>query len=385
MSRRLHIAGSAHPADADLPLLRDAHAVVRHLAYGWARRGGGLVAGLGAEPRHVADADLSVVFDGTVLLAARDALADGVATARTSEGALLALRTSRSQYDLAPEHVAEALAQLTEAGAVDLELLPDTWRSGALMRRAQAELGGVLVTFGGGAGVEDLINLYRGRRFPVVPIEIDIGASHSDGALGGGLGMARQALAHPSRFIEMADRSSPAARLVQLVMNKRRCKPRDIAVRLLTLLEDLKAPHAFCVRLLNRTHGDFVAVQWFFEQVAHPVLEAEGLCVIDLKESQQEYAWMQDEIFSQLHYAHTVLADLTGARPNCFIELGYALGRAHRVIVTAQDGERPPFDVDKLPWHFWQPGDAAAQRAALERHIEQYGGRPPLIEPAKLV
>ena len=40
-----------------------------------------------------------------------------------------------------------------------------------------------------------------------------------------------------------------------------------------------------------------------------------------------EHARIDEEIFQKLHHSSVVLADITGMRPNCFIELGYALGR----------------------------------------------------------
>jgi hypothetical protein len=50
------------------------------------------------------------------------------------------------------------------------------------------------------------------------------------------------------------------------------------------------------------------------------------------------------------------IVDITGLRPNCFIELGYGLGRGNRVIVTAKSGTTLPFDQQAIslfllvPW-----------------------------------
>ena len=63
-------------------------------------------------------------------------------------------------------------------------------------------------------------------------------------------------------------------------------------------------------------------------------MEEIGLSVVDLGHDRQERAWMNAEIFEQLHHAELAFVDLTGSRPNCYIELGYALGRGHRVIIT---------------------------------------------------
>jgi nucleoside 2-deoxyribosyltransferase len=49
-------------------------------------------------------------------------------------------------------------------------------------------------------------------------------------------------------------------------------------------------------------------------------------------------AWMDVQIFEMIHNAGVVVVDLTGVRPNCFTEMGYAFGRARKVIVTAKEG-----------------------------------------------
>jgi hypothetical protein len=143
---------------------------------------------------------------------------------------------------------------------------------------------------------------------------------------------------------------------------------------------------AFCVRLLNPDHGDYTDVERFFRQVAEPLLQDAGLRVVDLGHDRQERAWMNAEIFEELHHAELALVDLTAARPNCFIELGYALGRGHRTVITARQGEQPPFDADKLPWHFWDPRATDAEgQGALREHLRKFGALPPLVEPTRLV
>jgi hypothetical protein len=65
-----------------------------------------------------------------------------------------------------------------------------------------------------------------------------------------------------------------------------------------------------------------------------------------------ESAFMNTEIFEALHRAALVVVDLTGVRPNCTMELGYALGRRRRYVISAQTGTKLPFDEDKLPTYF---------------------------------
>lgn len=379
--RRLHIAGSA-TADADADVLGDAHQLVDAVVSGWLCRGGSIVAGIGADPKHRQRADLSVTFDWTVIAAVASAVRSGCAR----PGPALSVRGSRRAYDQIPPEQAVLLEELTTAGAVELELLPDTWRSGALVRRAQAQIGEVLVTLSGGAGVEHLANLYAGEGRPVIPIDVDLGSSRGDGAQGGGTGLARRALTNPASFIRLADGTSAGARLAALAMGPNRPPPGTLAQRTIALLEDLEPPRAFCVRLLNSNHPLWGDVESFFRDVAEPVLQAAGFCVVDLGRDRQESAWMNTEIFEQLHTADTVIGDLTGQRPNCYLEVGYALGRGHRTIITARAGEPMPFDADKLPWHFWDPSaDAGPEREALREHIRRFGTRAPLVRPARMI
>jgi len=57
--------------------------------------------------------------------------------------------------------------------------------------------------------------------------------------------------------------------------------------------------------------------------------------------------FMNAEIFNVLHRAALVVVDLTAMRTNCLMELGYALGRRRRFVISAQDGANLGFDLDK--------------------------------------
>lgn len=384
MIRRLHIAGSAK-ADVAPDLLRDVHTVVAEVVDGWVARGGGLVAGLGGEPHARVEPGLPIIFDWTVAATALNAVDAGKASARTEDGHVLAVRTSQRGRGQMPPGRRGIYDRLLKLGALDLAFLPDTWRSGALMRRAQAELGGVLVILGGGAGVEDLANLYRAAGRPVIPIDVPLGSAGDDATVGG-QGLARRAMTDGRDFLRLADGSSAGARLAAVSMEGNRPPATEVSQRLLALLDDLERPRAFCIRLLNPDHPSYPEVERFFREVAQPLLEEIGLRVVDHGHDRQERAWMNAEIFEELHDAELAFGDLTGARPNCFIELGYALGRGHRTVITARKEEAPPFDADKLPWHFWDPRATPADaQVALREHLRKYGALPPLVQPAQLV
>ena len=90
---------------------------------------------------------------------------------------------------------------------------------------------------------------------------------------------------------------------------------------------------------------------------------------------------MNVEIFEALHRAGLVVVDLTGVRPSCTMELGYALARHRRVVISARKGTQLPFDNDKLPTYLWEDRGSRDERIRayrdwFDRHIDL----PPLVQ-----
>lgn len=93
-----------------------------------------------------------------------------------------------------------------------------------------------------------------------------------------------------------------------------------------------------------------------------------------------EFAWMNQAIFDTLHYSSVVLIDLTALRPNCFMELGYALGNKQRVIMTARDDTKLPFDSFALETFQWKEYEDHTQRLdRLRIHWERNINMPALV------
>ena len=90
---------------------------------------------------------------------------------------------------------------------------------------------------------------------------------------------------------------------------------------------------------------------------------------------------MNVAIFESLHFSSVVIVDVTGERPNCFIELGYALRNTNRVLVTAEEGTNLPFDQQAIPCHFWKAGDPASERQkAFSEFWKKNIDRPPVVK-----
>ena len=68
-------------------------------------------------------------------------------------------------------------------------------------------------------------------------------------------------------------------------------------------------------------------------------------------------------------------------RPDCTMELGYALGRRRRVVTSAKTGTKLIFDADKLPTYFWEDmAPVDERRIAYRNWLDQYKELPPVVE-----
>ena len=89
-------------------------------------------------------------------------------------------------------------------------------------------------------------------------------------------------------------------------------------------------------------------------------------------------------IFDGIRSAKLIIADLTYARPNCYAEVGYALGmgRQRALVLTArkdhdprapnpaQDPFKVHFDLDQYPIQFWDPGEFDSFRVKATAEIK---------------
>jgi hypothetical protein len=233
------------------------------------------------------------------------------------------------------------------------------WNMNSKRLELQALHGEILITLGGTEGVVHLANLYHDAGKPVIPLNFPITHADKGSRKLFDLALTRE---YSERFFR-AELGTPVHGLI----NKINFMPRnDTTHRVQTVMELLKAldrPIVFGVRLLNTTHEKFASVEDYFEGVVKPVVESLGfkLVIVDGKTSSEE-SIINLEIFTKLHRSNIVIADMTGERPNNFIELGYALGRGHRVMVTAEEGTRNPFDIQPVPTLFWKSSAPLTER-----------------------
>ncbi len=384
LGRHVQIAGSAS-GKTDPALIGYAHEVVSNLVKGVMAAGGGIVVGIGREPRPDGSAPdaPSLLFDWTALEAAAECLKQGFRAWPTEFGLPIVVASSEKAVSEIPDDRRPLYEELLRSGMLHVESIMPGSRAAVFLRQRQAIFGDALVILGGGSGVEHSADLYLSRRKPVVPIDLALGASRDDGT-GGAMRLAKEARSEPARFFRFspAFANTEGAALAQIATRNGAAAASDVANRTVSLLTKIARPAAFYVRLLNPEHAKFKAVESFFRDVVDPVVDEAGMRRIEMGADKNEYAFMNVAIFESLHFSSVAMVDVTGERPNCFIELGYAL-RGNRVLVTAEEGTKLPFDQEMIPCHFWRSGDSVADRKkALADFWEKNINRPPIVKMA---
>ena len=382
--RRVQIAGSAS-AKTDASLISYAHQVVSCLVKTIMAAGGGIVVGIGREPRPdgASPNAPSLLFDWTALETAAECLKLEFPAWPAESGLPIVVASSEKAVTEIPDNRRPLYEELLASGLLHVESIMAGSRAAAFLRQRQAIFGDALVILGGGTGVEHSADLYLSRRKPVVPLDLALGASRDDGT-GGAMRLAKEARAEPTRYFSFSSpyANTEGAALAQIATRDAAAATSDIADRMVSLLTKIARPAAFYVRLLNPDHPKFNVVESFFRDVVDPVVEEARMRRLEMGADKNEYAFMNVAIFESVHFSSVAIVDVTGERPNCFIELGYAL-RGGRVLVTAEDGTKLPFDQEMIPCHFWKPGGTVAEKKkALVDFWKKNINRPPIVKMA---
>jgi len=372
---RVHVTGSAAAA-CDRALLEQAHGYVARLTEQLIARGHGLVVGFGGEP--VGDAGMPCIFDWTALATVAAAADPAPAWPPLRAQRFVAVGSQRG-LERVPGGRADAFARCRVRTDFELVVAPPGWRMAEIIREQQAIRGDVLVVIGGGAGGERLADVYRDDGKPVIALNADLGAYSEDGQ-GGGKALHARALNEPTHYFRLQNGTGDAAgRLAGLRLDTDN-NIDALAAATADLIEDLRPPTAFYVRLLDTAQPEYSAVERFFREVVDPVVTERGFTPREMGRERPEAAFMNVEIFAAIHRAGLVVVDLTAVRPNCTMELGYALGRRRRFVISARAGTKLPFDEDKLPTFPWD--DAVGvdlQREAYRDWLDHYSELPPII------
>jgi hypothetical protein len=377
----VHIAGSivSDPAVASTENVQRARELVAALVKALVKRGANFVVPVDAEPLRQAD-DLPICFDWIVWNSLYENLA--LRPADVPGPLAIAVQHYKSE-DQVPQAYVDLWDKLRAGPHVAIENAAH-WNMASKRMEAQARAGDILITLGGTEGVLYLANLYHAAGKPVVPLDLHLCPETTGSRRLYAFGLTSTQTARLFRTVGDQD----AHAWLNRIRFPARQATADRVEQLVDLLEALEPPRAFAVRLLNPKLPEFAAVEAHFETVVKPIIEGElgyRLTVIDGQQA-YDHARIDEEIFAKLHRSSVVLADLTGMRPNCFLELGYALGRGHPTMVMAQEGTPLPFDITTLSGLLWLNGDAlAVRREAFRTHWQAIRNRPPLVSTEPLI
>lgn len=379
--RRIHISGSvvndlAIAPTADVEAARELIALlVRELV----RRGANFVIPVDADPKRGVDG-LPVCFDWLLWKTVKDNL---IHRPQNVPGPFVVAVQHHKTEDQIPDEYLDLWDELRASQLIKIESAA-FWNMNSKRMEAQARFGDVLIALGGDEGVLYLANLYHDAGKPIVPLNLPVCAETKGARRLYAFGLAS---AQTRRLFQIAD-DGDAHDWINRIGFPKRQSISDRVSAVVGLLESLDRPKAFAVRLLNPDHADYSSVQDFFDVVAKPVLEDElgyRLIVIDGRQA-YDHARIDQEIFAKLHRSSVVIADITGTRPNCFLELGYALGRGLPTMVTAREGASLPFDIATFAGHHWKTaGGADERRRAFRDHWNAIRNRPTLVPTEPLI
>ena len=378
--RRIHIAGSvavdaAHASTVDVVEARE---LVKALVIELIKRGATFVLPVDAEKSRRVDSQ-PICFDWLIWQTLHDNLA--IRPAGAINPLVVAVQHHKTEEQIPPEF--EAIwDDLRTSDLVQIENVSH-WNMNSKRMEAQARHGDILIALGGSEGVMFLANLYHDAGKPVIPLNLAITAGDTGARRLFNLGLTST---QAQRLFHSTVQSAHA--WVNRINFSRRTSTPERVVGILELLEALEKPRAFVVRLLNPSIPDYTDVEQFFDTVVQPIVEGElgyNMVVVDGRQ-EYEHARIDQEIFAKLHRSSVVLADLTAMRPNCFLELGYALGRGIPTMVMLKEGGAQPFDICTVAGLHWKTsGSIDERRGAFREHWAAIRNRPAIVPTEPLM
>ncbi len=384
LGRRIHIAGKISE-DAQLvpqEKVASARQFVSELVKALLKEGATFVVPIDCEPTRPSDGS-PLLFDWLILETIRDhhAVLRPAATRRDPRPLIVAVQHHKNKEQI-PTDKCPIWDELNDVE--DLVYIENAghWNMASKRMDIQAAQGDVLIVLGGDEGVLYLANLYRDAGKPVIPLNFPIVPPDKGARRLFDLALMRT---QTDKFFQLPDRGTEHAAInkINLRENMPTTKKVEEVVR---LVGSLRKPIAFAVRLLNDKHDEYQAVDDYFETVVKPVVEGLGYELVTINGRRNEHPFINQEIFENLHRSSVVVVDITGERPNCFIELGYALGRGLPVMVTAKEGTPLPFDTAPVPTCTWTVTTTATQKKQIFREYwEANAQRRRIVEPDPLV
>jgi len=378
--RRIHISGSVSPdpAVASMADVMQTRELLQGLVRELIAKGTTFVLPVDSEKKRPGD-DMPICFDWLVWETISKSLARRPADAPNP--LVIAVQHHKTEEQI-PAEFQKLWDDLRSSDLIQIENVSH-WNMNSKRMEVQARWGDILLTVGGSEGVLFLANLYHDAGKPFVPLNSKVTAADRGARRLFSLGLSS---AQAPRLFRPV--SQTAHNWMNRINFTARNSVADQIKGIIDLLENLEPPPAFVVRLLNPDHPDYADVQAFFDIVVQPIIEGElgyRMVVVD-GHQKYEHARIDQEIFAKLHRSRVVLADITGMRPNCFLELGYAFGRSLPTMLMVKEGASHPFDIHTFAGLHWKTaGTVDERRRAFREHWTAIQSRPPLVAAEPLI
>jgi hypothetical protein len=216
-----------------------------------------------------------------------------------------------------PEPREELWQSILANNKVELQLVPAELSVGGIMRQEQSKFGDFLLTFGGDLGVYHLSQLYQASKKPVIPINL----TFVDEKPTASENLSHHVNREPKDFFDYNPIADSITAYSKLSLKNKLLNEESFCQCLLDFINHLPAPLVFYVRLLDRKNPDFSTVEQFFRKVVDKVIIKMGYQRFEMETDFSENIFMNVELFQKLRESSLVIADLTGVRPNCCLEL----------------------------------------------------------------
>jgi len=325
--RVIQIAGSCS-RKTDSNLVKFSHALVKNITKNLINLGYTIVTTVGAEERMNEEEDSSqtIIYYWGVL----DAIYEYIQSSplECSSRILAYVVASEKAEKQIPEYRKDIWKDLIKGGGIHFCNINPGWNSGACKRLQQEKLSDALITLGGGEGVEHLASLYVANGKPVLPLDMQLDSSCGDG-LGGSSLLSKIAISRPEIFIP---RLKNASQLISLRYNDYKDSPEEYANSITEFIENNVKPQAFYIRILNNELSEYDSVEKFFRSIVDPIITERGYCMKEMGTSETKNPFINVEIFEEIYKSSVVIADISGLRNNCFMEMGYAFGLNKKVL-----------------------------------------------------
>ncbi len=365
VNRSIHISGSCSPK-SDKGAVIFSHLVVKNVTKWILENEGNIVTSVGKNPTIDGKSDSSsIIFDWDVLDVIYD-FAKNLGFSKDTKNVAKVIATSKS-FSKIPKDKENMWQELIKNGVVSILRIPYGWNSGAVRRRVIESQSDALISIGGGEGVEHIAELFSLSNKPVIPLNMPVGSSCNDGK-GGSLFLSNEFLSKPKKFVPNIN-DEIAAKYTLLDYNNCNGDPEKYTSILADFLCEVIKPQVFFVRLLNKEDTCCEKVNNFFKEIIVPFVKDKNLSIKDMKISKIEEGFLNVEIIKNINKSKFVVVDLTSLRPNCLFEMGYAFGLNKKVIVTAINGTKLPFDTNSIPCFFWNPEEINSD---LKNEFEEF-------------